>query len=49
MGKDSALVGKSGEHFVLSELLKRGFDLFAPITDVNGIDFLIIKKNFWIV
>lgn len=45
MGKDSALVGKLGENYVLSVFLKRKYDVYAPIADVNGIDFIVRTKN----
>lgn len=35
------IVGKLGEHLVITELLKRGLDVYLPVVDIHGIDAII--------
>ena len=37
--------GKSVEHFLISEFLKRGLDVYLLVVDVHGIDILVRSKT----
>lgn len=39
--KDLASLGKRLEFYVISELLKRGFDVYMTLVDDKGIDCII--------
>lgn len=43
--KSSKALGKYGESKVLSELFKRNFDVYRPMTDTVGIDLVVRTKN----
>ena len=42
---DSLFFGKSCEHRIFSELLKRGFDVYLPIVDDKGVDCIVRNGN----
>jgi hypothetical protein len=37
--------GKSVEHGLISELLKRGLDVYLPVVDTHGIDILVRSRS----
>ena len=37
--------GKSVEHALISELLKRGLDVYLPVVDTHGIDILVRSRS----
>ena len=45
----SVKIGGAGEFRVMSELLKRGADVYLPAADTRGVDAIVRKKDgsFW--
>lgn len=41
----TAYVGKWGEYIVIAELLRRGYDVYAPLVDNQGIDCIIRRGD----
>lgn len=41
----TAKMGNAGEFRVISELLKRGADVYLPVTDDRGVDAVVQKKD----
>ena len=41
----SAAIGKIGELYVFSELLRRGATVFSPVADIRGIDAVVRKSD----
>ncbi|MBI3037196.1 hypothetical protein HYY73_05620 [Candidatus Woesearchaeota archaeon] len=37
--------GKSVEYLIISELLKNDFDIYVPVTDVEGVDVIVKSKE----
>ena len=41
----TAYVGKWGEYIVIAELLRRGYDVYTPLVDNQGIDCIIRRGD----
>jgi hypothetical protein len=45
IGGETQKTGKRGELTVIGELLKRGFDVYIPVVDTEGIDCIVKTKD----
>jgi hypothetical protein len=45
IGGETQKTGKRGELTVIGELLKRGFDVYIPVVDTEGIDCIVKTKS----
>jgi len=43
--ESSTKKGKAVEYFLIHELLKHDFDVYTPVTDVEGVDMIIRNKE----
>ena len=41
--------GRIGELKVISDLLEKGYDIYTPVIDDNGIDFIISNGNISVI
>lgn len=45
MGTHSAITGKRGEYMVIGKLLEKGFTVYTPVADIEGIDCIIRNEK----
>ena len=45
MGHNSIRKGAIGELYVIGDLLEKGYDVYTPVIDDNGVDFLVVNGD----
>ena len=47
MGHTTVRKGRIGELLVINELLDKGYDVYTPVGDDNGVDFVVMRGDLF--